>query len=74
MSSLLEVARVGPWAPKAPLATVTPSPRGMFPEAQSPAVSHTRSLTGKRDVPAPVAFSSFLLTVSDVVGGGGQQL
>lgn len=74
MSSLPGVAQTGPWAPKASLATLTPSLRGMFPEAHSPMVSHSRSPTGKRDVPAPVAFSSFLLTVSDVVGGGGQQL
>lgn len=42
--------------------------RGFEPNSESHG-----SRTGKRDIPAPVAFSSFLLTASDVVGGGGQQ-
>lgn len=48
--------------------------QGTFPEVQSPTVSHSRSPTRESDAPTPVAFSSFLLAASDVVGGGGQQL
>lgn len=69
--SLLGLARTGPGGGER---RGDPLAQRNFPEAQSPTVSHSRSPTGKRDVPAPVAFSSFLLTASDVVGGGGQQL
>lgn len=56
------VAQAGTGAHKAPSATVTPLPRGVFPEARSPTMSHCGAPTREHDIPAPVAFSRLLLS------------